>query len=108
MANLFDILSLKRNKSVEESPGHSGPKDGGGHTDIRGARGSSSDDHDHRDGRKRRSTDQASEIIQIEQDEDVDQTPEAAQTEADKIYELDSLKQFTIPRRKRPKKGMSA
>ncbi len=105
MANLFDILSSKRNKSVDEFPVHSGTKDEGGHSDIRAARGSSSDDHDH--GRKRRSTDQASEIIQIEQDEDVDQAPESVQTEADKIYELDSLKQFTIPLRKRPKKGMS-
>ena len=104
MSNLFEKLSFRQEKPVQERSEHTQARDNNAKPEDRPVKPScleASEPLGTQDRRKRRSTSSENAEVTIE-----DQGGHGDhQTGEDKIYELDSLKQFTIPKKKKAKKG---
>ena len=107
MSNLFDILRFRQEKSVQEKSEHTQARDSNAIIDDRATKASSlevSEPLGTQDRRKRRSASSENAEVIIEDDPSQGEQGDHHAGE-DKIFELDSLKQFTIPKKKKAKKG---
>ena len=106
MSNLFDILKFRQEKSIQDRSGHTQAKDNNVIVHDRLSKSESFDATESvgvLDRRKRRSTSSENAEVTIE-DESV-QGDQRDHHGDDKVFELESLKQFTIPKKKKSKKG---
>ena len=105
MSNLFDILKFRQEKSIDDRSGHTQAKDNNAIVHDRLSKSESLEAtesvgvHD----RKRRST--SSENAEVTVENEAVQEGQRDHHRDDKVFELDSLKQFTIPKKKKAKKG---
>ena len=106
MSNLFDILKFRQEKSIQDRSGHTQAKDNNVIVHDRLSKSESLDATESvgvHDRRKRRST--SSENAEVTIEDEAVQGDQRDHHGDDKVFELESLKQFTIPKKKKSKKG---
>lgn len=107
MSNLFDILSLRQDRPIEERSGHAQDKNSSATIDegrIKSTGFDVNETHGVRDRKRRRSS--PSENVDLGVEDEASQGDQDEQhVGEDKIYELESFKQYTIPKKEKAKKG---